>query len=392
MAEESNSSSSNDTLLEEAFRLIQSGNEAEDHADRWKAADCFSQAHTLLSQLSASAASGDPNSNIKTAQSSSKSSSKEEDEQQQRKKIVQLYQQQSIAYLKRGRQSLVRALEEDTAADEKDGAVAASASATSSPSTDHAANTTTSSQLLHTLTDDEVEFRLRVFGRLFAREMQSADHHEEDLIHAQESSLEARLAQLSQSLPAAAKNERERVRDLNRGLARLGLPQVGDASEQAHTGRLFGLRDNPAPKSDSEQVADIIAQAKDEVAVSGGGAVSEEGNDAALAAAAAAGDLGPDAAAKFLLDSSDADDDSLDDEDDVSLDEEDDAVLTPEMCRDLQTKLVAAQVNLSELVALFDVDQDDEAEIEFDQARGKKVLKDARLLLRQVAQQWADAS
>ena len=72
--------------------------------------------------------------------------------------------------------------------------------------------------------------------------------------------------------------------------------------------------------------------------------------------------------------------------------DDDDAVLTPEMCRDLQTKLVAAQVNLSELVALFDVDQDDEAEIEFDQARGKKVLKDARLLLRQVAQQWAGAS
>ena len=248
MAEESNSSS-NDTLLEEAFRLIQSGNEAEDHADLWKAADCFSQAQALLSQLSASSASEDPNNNKNAQESSSSSSSKEEeDEQQQRKKIVQLYQQQSVAYLKRGRQSLVRALEEDTAADdEKDGAVAAaSASATtgtSSASTDHA--TTESSQLLHTMTDDEVELRLRVFGRLFAREMPlpaAEQHHEEDLdLHAQESSLEARLAQLSCSLPAAAKNERERVRDLNRGLARLGLPQVGDASEQAHTGRLFGI-------------------------------------------------------------------------------------------------------------------------------------------------------
>jgi len=156
------------------------------------------------------------------------------------------------------------------------------------------------------------------------------------------------------------------------------------------------------PKSEMEQIDDIIAQAKDEVVALSGNSISDDG---ALAAAAATGQavtsndddggsgvLLPDVTDTLLdtVDATGSSDDAsvIDSAADDDIDNDDDAVLTPEICKVLQGKLVAAQVSLAELVALFEVDQDEDAEIEFDQARGKQILNDARLLLRQVTKKW----
>jgi len=355
MVEEDN----DNEMLEEAFRLIQEGNEASP-GDPWKAADCFAQAQANLAQLASDHANDE---------------SKRNDKEQQ--KIAQLYEQQSMEYLKKGRKSLVQALEQDTASD---GPVPIQSSA-------EERTTIIISKLLANLSESDATHRLQLFGRLFAKEPEDPKSVEE-----QESSLEQRLASLSQALPTAFKSERERVRDLNRGLARLGLEQVGDTADQQHTGRMFGFRNtnsngDETNKSEFEQVADIIAQAKDEVAVSGVGV----SNDGDLAVAAAAGDI-PDATDVLLDAAADVDDDNeADDQDADFSDVDEDADLTPEICREMQTKLVAAQASLSELVALFEVDQDEDAEITFDQARGKKVLQDTRLLLRQVTKKWAES-
>jgi len=372
-------------LLEETFRLIQEGNHHTDTNDHWKAADCFAQAQAHLSQLAAE--------HHACSKNEHNMQRKNDDEEQQ--KIAGLYQQQSVEYLKKGRKSLVQALENDTA---HDGPTIISLSEENEVGGDEH-NATVISKLLHDLSEEDATHRLHLFGRLFAKE-QIGMEESSQTVSERESSLEQRLAQLSQALPDAVKSETERIRDLNRGLARLGLQQVGDPAAHQRSGRMFGLfdNDNNNAKSEFEQVADIIAQAQDEVAVNGGSTNS----DAALAQAAAAGNIPEGAAdtllktAQDLLEEGAGGDSSVVDEDDdgdenLSDVDDDDADLTPELCHGMLLKLAAAQASLSELVAMFEEDADGDVAIEFEQARGKKVLRDTRLLLRQVAQKWAES-
>ena len=78
-----------------------------------------------------------------------------------------------------------------------------------------------------------------------------------------------------------------------------------------------------------------------------------------------------------------------DDGEDSNISDDDDVEWTPELCRDLHHRLAEAQASLSELVALFAEDTAGDVAIEFDPARGKAILRDTRLRLRQVAQQWS---
>jgi len=371
--------SHDDSELEEAFRLIRNGNEQEEANDHWKAADSFSQARAILARLARTATSKKQKDGVSTEQ----------------EKIASLYHQQSIEYLKRARGALIAALKKDTVDDSDHDRVNSSSISSSN----------TKDRML--LSEEECFFRMKLFGRLFAKEPEDLKSVQE-----QESLLENRLRHLSDSLPSSLKSEKERMRDLNKGLARLGLSLIPTSEEtssslQQQTGRLFGLMDEAAPpKSEMEQIDDIIAQAKDEVVVLSGNSIS---NDGALAAAAAvgqavtsnddddgggsgAGVLLPDVTDTLLdtVDATGSSDDAsvIDSAADDDIDNDDDAVLTPEICKVLQGKLVAAQVSLAELVALFEVDQDEDAEIEFDQARGKQILNDARLLLRQVTKKW----
>lgn len=365
-------SKSNENALEEAFRLIEKGNEHVEGMEHWKATDSYSHAHGILQRLAeeAAAAAAPYSANNNTA------SAKMRDEQA---KIAALYRHQSEEYLQRARGSFISALQQVN--DDDDQTIDANQDAPKEGNDNKKQQISSDGS---SMSDEECFYRMKLFGRLFAKE--PADPK---TMHEQESSLEARLQELNASLPAAFKTEKERMRDLNRGLARLGLSLFPDTSadaaefEQRGGGRLFGLGDAAVPKSESEQVDWIIAQAKDEVAVAGGPTGTT--SDSTLAEAAAAGtlDIKPDSCGDNRLDDED-DDDSVDFS---ALDE--DADLTPAICKDLHIKLVAAQVSLSELVALFDVDTDNDAAIEFEQARGKKMLQDVRLLLRQVTEKWA---
>jgi hypothetical protein len=333
-------SKSNGDALEAAFRFIREGNELTEAKGHWKAADNYSQARNILQQLCEEA----PQNN---------------DEQI---KITALYLQQSADYLQRARGSIVSALQQETAEDRK--ICTSLQDATTNGGVPQ-------STLLNSLSEDECVFRMKLFGRLFAKELDDPKSVPE-----QQSSLEARLQQLNDSLPRAFKTEKERMRDLNRGLARLGVSNYTEQQQQQQ-GHVFGIAD-AVPKTESEQLDWIIAQAKDEVAVTGGPVA----DGTALAEAAAAGlIIAPDVTIDVpLINDSDS-------EDALSMDDED-ANLTPKICSDLRSELVAAQVSLSELIALFEVDQGNDAEIEFNQAQGKKLLNNTRVLLRQVTEKW----
>lgn len=315
-------STSNRSALEEAFRFIQKGNDQSEARDYWMAAENYSQAQRMLQRLCLEAPLQVSNNEEKT-------------------KIAALYRQQSADYLRRARDSLVSALKQETADDQKMMGIG-----TNRQDSTSSGDAVSQSTLLTTLSDQECVHRMKIFGRLFAIEPEDPKTTLE-----QQSSLEARLQELNDSLPSAFKSEKERMRDLNRGLARLGLSLYPNSPEQQEQPHVFGIADS-MPKTDSEQLDWIIAQAKDEVA---------------------------DVTSDVLLDD--------DDEDELSLDDED-ANLTAEVCKDMHNKLVAAQVSLSKLIALFEVDQGNDAEIQFNQSRGKKVLKDTRLLLRQVTEKW----
>lgn len=335
-----------DENLERAFRFIRDGNKQLESKVYWRGTDSYSQAQTILLRLAEEAA---PNAAQGDVQA----------------KIAALYHNQSAEYLHRARGALISALQEETTADQAPGA------------SHNVANSETTPTLLSGLSEEDCVYRMKLFGRLFAKEVEDPK-----TIREQESSLEARLRQLNDSLPSAYKSEKERMRDLNCGLARLGLPlfhhDSADAEQQR--GRASGIGD-AVPKSEAEQVDWIIAQAKDEVAIAG-----DASSAASMINGAAAADTLT--AGGSMRDNTISDGD--DDDDSVEFSTGDgDASLTPEICKGFHSKLVAAQVSLSELVALFDVDQDNDASIEFEQARGKKLLSDTRLLLRQVTEKWA---
>jgi hypothetical protein len=338
-----------DEALENAFALIQQGNKYSSEQQYWEAADRYSQAQAILNRLSE--VQQQPPTEAKKKRGDGK--------------IQALYRAKAGEYRKLAREALIEALQQETAAED------------AASSTD----------------DDEAgcaQHRVRLFGRLFAGEMVD----DPEAIAHQESSLEDRLRALTHSLPVGSKSEDERIRHLNKGLARLGLSVITNHNTTStgasswndtvtHVGRMYGFHDALNPKSEAEQVDDIIAQAKDEVAITGDGAHSDIGGSTSEGMAGA------------LLNTVDGDnevddsgEDSMDDGGLVHCDDVEDANLTPDVCRLMQDQLVAAQVNLSELVALFEVDEGGDAEIEFNQARGRQALKDAIVLLKRVQRKW----
>jgi hypothetical protein len=177
--------------------------------------------------------------------------------------------------------------------------------------------------------------------------------------------------------------------DINRGLNRLGLSLY---EQKAPFSRLI----DEVPKSEEEQVEDILAQAKEEVSFEGkfGGAH---------------------AAAKGNANDNDNDDDDDDDDEDDEDDEDanldlDDEQLAIKMIR---RKVVKAQVGLAELVALLDEaksareqeveeeglnDDDDDSAEDIDEkgataylGLGKKKLVRARKALNKAVNLWAES-
>jgi len=188
-------------------------------------------------------------------------------------------------------------------------------------------------------------------------------------------SLEERLMELNANLPKEFKSSGERIQDLNSGMKRLGLGMYTDDNKP-----------NPlkveAPRSAAQQVEDIIAQAKDEVALlkhDGGG---DDDHDDSISDNAPFSD---------------------DDDDDSEAFLSDDVVELQNVAK-IRNQVAAAQAKLAELVALLDTipaaaDEKEEAELQengdakgagssFDPAYGKKVLKDSRQSLHQALKLW----
>ena len=231
--------------------------------------------------------------------------------------------------------------------------------------------------------------RIRTFYSLFARPVDiSTKKEEEESLNDQQSSIEERLQELNASLPSGFKTSKERMDDINRGLNRLGLSLYAQKEPFARF-----LKDE-VPKSEEDQVAEIMEQAKDEVAFEKKFGPS---NDTPSA--------GP----------TSQDDDDYTDDDDDSEEEltKEDALLDDDVLaiKTIRRKVVKAQVKLAELVALLDeaksqkIKEDEEEGLDGDASESsiekpdsatylqssKKKLKSAQRDLKKAMAEWNES-
>lgn len=328
--------------LQKVFELIKEGKAKEVDAEYWAAVDFFAQAQKLLTKLYTIAKMETGN-----------------DEEEQAK-IANLYQQQSREYLHRARKCFIQALQLENEQDEK------------YREARHDEPLDTHPPKFTTITQEEAEKRLEIFTVLFSKESQrvgSAAKDEDDVeVDDKQSLLEERLMELNKSIPHGFKTSAERIVEINQGLRRLGLASYTEENRK----ELESLR----PKSTHEQVADIIAQAKDEVKFDIHN--EEPGVHKAI-------DHDDDD------ETSDADDD--DEEGTESGFDDNDILLHRKAIR---KQVVEAQIELANLVALLDKEQvpldHAKAENEVDLLRGKKSLSDARRYLGKAIKLWAEDS
>jgi hypothetical protein len=354
------SSSSSPVDLEEAFSLIQQGKDSVEVDAHWDAAEVFDKASQILQQLAEA-----EETNVK----------KDENET---KKIVALYQSQSREYFHRARDSLLTAMKEENESDQvlvKEGDTDAGAAVGE-----------VEDPVYLTLSDEDAEKRLRIFASLFSREMllsvgdavaTEVVGDEGKPVLEQQSSLEDRLMQLNASLPSGFKTSNERMQDINRGLNRLGMSLYSAADAK------------PAleiEKSEIDQVADIIQQAKDEMAMQP--AADSTSQPVSGVSDVSAGIIDEDAL--LLMNDEEEDDDDDSDGDDIKNE------MDVEDVTAIREKVVEAQAKLAEIIALLDIDEeatDGAGHVTIqNQGPGKKALRQARIFLQHAGQKWAEYS
>ena len=372
-----NNSSDDGTSVEKVFDLIQQGKAQKGEGNHWEAAESFLEAYNLLTKLAANHKNyekGNEDHDTSKNPPASAPSEENENEDDEHAKIAKLYQDQSHEYFHRTRESLIAAMEQEIKHDQD------TEQANGSPR-----------HLCFALEEDEISSRLRIFSTVFTKKMISTWMQEDQMQFKQQQdddddgdnsralqkqmSLEERLMELNANLPKEFKSSGERIQDLNSGMKRLGLGMYTDDNKP-----------NPlkveAPRSAAQQVEDIIAQAKDEVALlkhDGGG---DDDHDDSISDNAPFSD---------------------DDDDDSEAFLSDDVVELQNVAK-IRNQVAAAQAKLAELVALLDTipaaaDEKEEAELQengdakgagssFDPAYGKKVLKDSRQSLHQALKLW----
>lgn len=338
--------SANKEDLEKAFQLIQEGKQQREDGENWVAAEHFWNARKLLQKL----AKENPT----------------DDEEQQ--KIAKLYQQQSQEYLHKTRQTFIEALEVEDEMDEENR---------------KQGNAKTADEYCYcqSLSEDEAQKRITIFSSIFAKELEppvevaEKGEQEEYDVKEKQSSIEERLMELNASIPKGFKTSDERMQDINRGLNRLGLSLYTEGPTKPKV--------EPS-KSTSQQVADIIAQAHDEVAMEPktnnsedvASVTDQDGSDIAL-----------------------SDDESFNSGVDSVLSDE---VPKLENVQKIKDQVAEAQAKLAELVALMDTvpapenEEEDSLDTEgkkgdpsaFDPTPGKKVLQDARDSLHKALKLW----
>ena len=286
----------NNERLEEALGLIGKGNQHEEENDYWQASQCFCDAMSLLFQLAVEMTPETP-----------------EDE-----KIGELYQTQCREYLHRARKALIEALSNEDTSDltDQDG-----------------------DPKFITLSNEEAKERVQLFSTLFSKELELGLEDEDIVLPAveelteQQSSLEERLKSLNSSLIPSLKTEDERMKDINQGLKGLGL-------------NLYSHADQPRPDLDipvskEDQIANIIAQAKDEARFDDLHGKKEVDYD--------------EDGVTLSDEEDDLSDDDDNEEDEINLD--DDSFIPKLLNKKAIRKCVVnAQVKLAQLVALLDTE------------------------------------
>lgn len=278
--------------IDTVLNRIQEGNDYETAKDFWQAAHCFGDAMGLLFQLAVDMMP----------------------QTEEEERILDLYQAQCREYLHRGRQALIRALADEDSKDvsDKDG-----------------------DPKFITLADDEARKRVSLFSTLFSKELENVgvqsqqDQEIPDIsqLSAQQCSLEARLRSLNSSLIPRLKTEEERMRDITSGLQGLGVHVHSHADRPTSTIEL--------PVSTDDQVANIIAQVKDEVRL----------------------DIRDDKAELEIEDDIVlSDDDDTDDADETDDQEDDEYGGIPKLQNKkmIRSSVVKAQVKLAQLLFLLD--------------------------------------
>jgi hypothetical protein len=361
----------NDDDLERIWALLEQGHGHHNSQEYWEAAECYQEAQEKLAVLS------------KAPVHENKSHTNDKEEAW---KIARLYRLQANEYHHKARESFVEALAKFTAVEKE---------ATNLKDDEFTAPPLLSTEKSESADDDKIRDRLRLFIQLFADEQALEEFHrvttgkQPNNIPAQSSefSLEQRLAQLNQNLPKSLQSSEQRMQEINKGLNRLGLPSVYDVSH-SHVSNNCGVNFNfPVPnKSDAEQVDDIIAQARDEVALLGAITTAELGETALSSS--------DDAPAKPIIANSvfhrPTMIDSGDSVDDISSssDGQGQVELSPQQIESIRDKVATAQQELAQLLVLLESDEGGDAEIEFDPAAGKHALKQARRLLCESAKEW----
>jgi hypothetical protein len=364
-----------DNTLEEVFSLIEKGNALRDAHKPWPAAAVYSQARQRLVEAASNAT---------------------DDDDQQR--IQQLCHHQARDYLHRARESLLEALQAEAAEDR---------TKPWEEVTVHEALSAAEAAASDTATDDdknEEEYavdtslaRLRLFARLFAQEdalllspQPSAAESTPAAadVAVQQLSLEDRLRALNDNLPSDLKTQDERMRDLHKGLKGLGVSLPGSSSNRKQ--ELFEVH----AKSESEQVEDILAQAQDEVNMLAQPSSSLSATDSTpleVNEMAPSSDLvqGRDIKAAAAMGDKEEGDSEGDEEEDDSHDPE-----NPFVSSDLaffQDGVNEAQSFLAQLNTMLDVEDDDNADIQFDPDAGKHALDSALRHLQEVQTRWKEA-
>jgi hypothetical protein len=210
----------------------------------------------------------------------------------------------------------------------------------------------------------------------------------------QQWSIEERLQELNNSLPSGFKTSEERMAEINKGLNKLGLSLYTQKEPFAR------FHDAVVPKSDDEQVEEIMAQAKDEVELER--------------------HLGSVAASATARPSDSYEDGDDDDDDDDDADQPGDELLEDDQLaiKKIRNRVIRAQIKLVELVALLDEakaakdgqykeekeasvanhdddddsndDDDDDSAVSNLLTRGKKRLRSAQLDLRKAMRHWEE--
>jgi hypothetical protein len=388
---ESNSCNNNSSeeTIEKAFELLKEAKALESSKEFWNATAKYIESHQILQFLADEATLAAASAAAAASNDDDNGKSKAEQEQ-----IAKLYTTKANEYWSHSRQCLIKAMEQEKTKD------------------DNTKNNGETTSLLSLLDDDQAQKRNHTFITLFSRPIKKEETITKTLVDDtgkdttsvldQQWSIEERLQELNKSLPSGFKTSEERMAEINKGLNKLGLSLY--TQKEPFSSSKFH---DTIPKSEEEQIDEIMAQAQDEAALD-----KQQMVGAAVSTTMKSNNY-------TNNDDSDSDDGDSDDDD---KDEPGDELLEDDQLalKKIRKRIVTAQIKMVELVALLDeakvandkryqqkekeinVNNDDDDDDNDDSTKdedgavsnvlipGKKKLKSARRDLKKALLQWEE--